>query len=56
MVWCTAKGWVGMESPEENAGNVLKSFRAPGHDYTWNYDYIRNTITGFLEENFPKKN
>ena len=56
MIWSTAKGWVGIESPEENAGNVLKSFRAPGHDYTWNYDYIRNTITGFLEVSFPKKN
>jgi hypothetical protein len=56
MIWSTAKGWVGLASPEENAGNVLKSLRAPGHDYTWNYDYIRNTITGFLEENFPKKN
>ncbi len=56
MVWCTAKGWVGLESPEENAGNVLKSFRAPGHDYTWNYDAIQDAITGFLEENFPKEN
>ncbi len=56
MIWCTFRGWFGLESPEENAGNVLKSFRAPGHDYTWNYDYIRSEIVGFLETNFPKKN
>lgn len=55
MIWCTFKGWFGMESPEENAGNVLKSFRAPGHDYTWSYDAIRNGITEFFKENFPKK-
>jgi len=56
MVWCTAKGWFGLESAEENAGNVLKSFRAPGHDYTWEYDAIKNVITGFFTENFPRKN
>jgi hypothetical protein len=56
MVWCTFKGWFGLESPEENAGNVLKSLRAPGHDYTWDYDAIRSDIVGFLETNFPKKN
>jgi hypothetical protein len=56
MIWCTFRGWFGLESPEENAGNVLKSFRAPGHDYTWDYDTIRSDIVGFLVANFPKKN
>lgn len=56
MVWSTFKGWFGMESPEENAGNVLKSFRAPGHDYSWKYESISTGITKFLEDNFPKKN
>jgi hypothetical protein len=56
MIWCTFRGWFGLESPEENAGNVLKSFRAPGHDYTWQYESIRSEIVGFLEDNFPKKN
>lgn len=55
MIWCTFRGWFGWESPEENAGNVLKSFRAPGHDYTWNYEFIRSEIVGFLEGNFPQK-
>ncbi len=56
MIWSTFKGWFGMESPEENAGNVLKSFRAPGHDYSWTYESINSGIIGFLEDNFPKKN
>lgn len=56
MLWCTFKGWFGWESPEQNAGNVLKSLRAPGHDYTWNYELIRSDIDGFLEANFPKNN
>ena len=56
MIWCTFRGWFGFESPEENAGNVLKTFRAPGHDYTWNYDAIRSDIVGFLKENFPEQN
>jgi hypothetical protein len=56
MVWSTAKSWFGLASPEENAGNVLKSFRAPGHDYSWQYDSISSGITEFLVANFPKKN
>ena len=56
MIWATVKGWFGLSSPEENAGDVLKSLRAPGHDYSWKYDSISSGITEFLEDNFPKKN
>ncbi len=56
MIWSTVKHWIGVNSPEENAGDVLKSLRAPGHDYAWKYELIRNDIGGFLEDNFPKKN
>ena len=55
MVWSTAKSWFGLSSPEENAGNVLKSFRAPGHDYSWQYTSISSEMTQFLKDIFVKK-
>jgi hypothetical protein len=55
MIWSTVKSWFGLSSPQENAGDVLKSLRAPGHDYSWKYDSINFGITEFLDDNFPKK-
>ncbi len=56
MVWSTFKSWFGLSSPEENAGNILKSLRAPGHDYSWKYDSISSSISEFLVDNFSKEN
>jgi hypothetical protein len=56
MIWLTFKGWFGLVSVDENAGDVLKFLKAPGHNYSWTYDAVRAGITSFLNENFPKKN
>ncbi|OGO19938.1 MAG: hypothetical protein A2Z15_03085 [Chloroflexi bacterium RBG_16_50_11] len=56
MIWATVKGWLGLTSPEDNPGNILKWLKAPGHDYSWKYANISAGITEFLESNFPKKN
>ncbi len=56
MIWSTVKHWFGQTSADENAGDVLKSLRAPGHNYSWKYDSISSGITEFLVANFPKKN
>lgn len=55
MVWATFKHWMGLSSPEEQPGDILKFFRAPGHRYYWDYPGISIEITEFLEENFAKK-
>jgi hypothetical protein len=54
VVWATAKGWVGLMSPEDNPGTVLSWLRAPGHDYSWQYPGICSEVTQFLEKNFKK--
>ncbi|MHB8104890.1 MAG: hypothetical protein ACYDG5_05045 [Dehalococcoidales bacterium] len=56
MIWLTFKGWFGLVSPDENAGDILKFLKAPGHNYSWKYDSVRSEITEFLNDNFPKKN
>ncbi len=56
MIWLTVKGWFGMVQPDQNAGDVLKFLKAPGHNYSWTYSAIREDITAFLNENFPKQN
>jgi hypothetical protein len=52
MIWATFKHWLGLSSPDEYPGDILKFFRAPGHSYSWDYPYISSEITKFLEENF----
>ena len=56
MMWATFKDWVGLSSPEDNPGNILKFLRAPGHAYSWEYPGISSEIIKFLEDTFPKKN
>ncbi len=56
MVWATFKHWIGLSSPEEQPGDILKFFRAPGHRYYWDYPGISAEIIKFLEENFARKN
>lgn len=56
MIFATVKGWLGLTSPADNPGNILKWLKAPGHAYAWEYSVISAEITGFLESNFPEKN
>jgi len=56
MAWATFKSWVGLSSPEDNPGNILKFLKAPGHDYFWKYPGISTEIIRFLRDNFEKKN
>lgn len=49
------KAWLGLSSPEEPAGRVLFSLRAPGHDYSWEYPGVAARIDRFLEQNFGFK-
>jgi len=38
-----------LRSAENNQGTVLKLFRSPGHDYSWEYPAVSLQITEFLE-------
>lgn len=33
-------------------GNILLYIGAPGHDYSWQYEAVRNRITSFLAWHF----
>jgi hypothetical protein len=37
---------------QENAGNIMLYIGAPGHSYSWNYEYLQSQVTGFLTEYF----
>jgi hypothetical protein len=56
MMWSTFKQWVGLTSPEDNPGHILKWLRAPGHHYSWEYPNISSQINKFLEDNFGPQN
>ena len=56
MIWVTFKGWIGLSSPADNPGDILKFLKAPGHHYSWTYPDVSSEIIKFLEENFTKKN
>lgn len=56
MMWATFKHWIGLSSPDEHPGDILKWLRAPGHHYSWQYTGISSEIIKFLEDNFPEKN
>jgi hypothetical protein len=56
MVWATVKSWFGVNSPDENPGNILKWLKAPGHDYSWQYPGVYNKVIDFLDKNFINKN
>jgi hypothetical protein len=52
MLWATVKGWFGMIKESDNPGNILKWLRAPGHDYSWQYPGVYDSIVSFLQRNF----
>jgi hypothetical protein len=52
MIWATFKHWIGLSSPEDNPGDILKWLKAPGHHYSWDYPGISTEILKFLEDNF----
>jgi len=53
VLWASLKALFGLTPPEEeDPGRILYFFRAPGHDYRWQYPDVCSQITNFLEENF----
>jgi len=53
ILWASLKALVGLTPPEEeDPGRILYFFRAPGHDYQWQYPDVYAEITNFLETNF----
>ena len=52
MIWATVKDWLGLSPEEENPGKIGYYFRAPGHDYSWQYPEVYSQIVNFLEKNF----
>ena len=53
VLWASLKALFGLTPPEEeDPGRILYFFRAPGHDYRWQYPGVCSQITNFLEENF----
>jgi hypothetical protein len=56
VLWASLKALVGLSSPEEEEpGRIMYFFRAPGHDYRWQYPGVYSQITSFLEHNFGFK-
>jgi len=56
ILWASLKALVGLSSPEEeDPGRILYFFRAPGHDYCWQYPGVYSQISNFLEQNFGFK-
>ena len=54
MLWATVKGWFGLIKESDNPGNILKWLRAPGHDYSWQYPGVYDSIVDFLQRNFGR--
>jgi len=55
MIWESLKASLGLSRQEEDTGKILLVFRAPGHDYRWQYPKVYSQVTGLLEENFGFK-
>ena len=55
MVWATVKSWFGVKSSNETKGNVMLWFKAPGHDYSWQYPGVYNNVVDFIKKNFSNK-
>jgi len=56
ILWASLKALVGLSpAEEEDPGRILYFFRAPGHDYCWQYPGVYSQISNFLEQNFGFK-
>jgi hypothetical protein len=55
MVWATVKGWFGVKTPNDTKGNIMLWFKAPGHDYSWQYPGVYNSVVDFIKKNFSYK-
>ena len=56
ILWASLKALLGISPPEEeDPGRIIYFFRAPGHDYRWQYPSVYSQITNFLEHNFGFK-
>lgn len=47
IVWASIKASLGISEP---GGTVLNRLRAPGHDYSWSYPVVYDSITTFLKD------
>ena len=52
MLRVTLQDWLGWPQQDENPGRIGYYFRAPGHDYSWQYPRVYSQIVKFLEDNF----
>ena len=48
----TIRGIMGLLPQDDDPGMVMKSIRAPGHHYTWNYREVSGRIGDFLNKHF----
>jgi len=55
ILWSSLKAGLGISSEKEEKGDLFNSFSAPGHYYSWDYPYVREEISNFLEENFGEE-
>ena len=56
ILWASLKALLSLSpAEEEDPGRILYFFRAPGHDYCWQYPGVYSQITNFLEHNFGFK-
>jgi len=52
LVKANLKALAGIPQATDDGGTVLRYFRAPGHEYWWQYPDVYTEITRFLECNF----
>ena len=56
ILWASLKALLSLSpAEEEDPGRILYFFRAPGHDYCWQYPGVYSQISNFLEHNFGFK-
>jgi len=52
MIWSNLKSLFGASSTKDGSGTILYYFRAPGHEYRWQYPGVYSQIMDFLDKNF----
>ncbi|MBE9483040.1 MAG: hypothetical protein IMY88_05095 [Chloroflexi bacterium] len=52
IVWGNLMCWLHLSQPVDDFGTPSHYVGAPGHDYWWQYPWVRSQITNFLTHNF----
>ena len=55
ILWSSTKDLLGIPHPPDEEGRILDYVRAPGHDYSWQYQEVYFQISTFLKSNFGVK-